>query len=228
MHRDAFALKIQRELCHPKCARKVSGLSRNRPRSWFLRTLIQAFTDHPWWCRSSALNLALKSLKSSSRFHSNSINLSRRCYRITNKEIMVINTSNFFGIKTSYLLAALATAFCSDGYDLNSASDLLSNGTGGWLDLRFSYPVSWFLVLSPVVAKLPVLLCSNWECPMWFEPTTGVDLGLAALEGTGSRSCWNRWVVVQLAGNNKNETAESKTYLLSKQRTVPEWRGKSY
>ena len=28
---DAFALKIQRELCHPKCARKVSGLSRNRP-----------------------------------------------------------------------------------------------------------------------------------------------------------------------------------------------------
>ena len=31
MPRDAFALKIQRELCHPKCARKVSGLSRNVP-----------------------------------------------------------------------------------------------------------------------------------------------------------------------------------------------------
>ena len=29
--RDAFALKIQRELCHPKYARQVSGLSRNRP-----------------------------------------------------------------------------------------------------------------------------------------------------------------------------------------------------
>ena len=29
--RDAFVLKIQRELCHPKYARKVSGLSRNGP-----------------------------------------------------------------------------------------------------------------------------------------------------------------------------------------------------
>ena len=29
--RDAFSLMIQRELCHPKCARKVSGLSRNGP-----------------------------------------------------------------------------------------------------------------------------------------------------------------------------------------------------
>ena len=27
--RDAFVLKIQRELCHSKCVRKVSGLSRN-------------------------------------------------------------------------------------------------------------------------------------------------------------------------------------------------------
>ena len=31
MPRDAFVLKIQRELCHPKYARKVPGLSRNRP-----------------------------------------------------------------------------------------------------------------------------------------------------------------------------------------------------
>ena len=31
MSLDAFALKIQRELCHPKRARKVSGLSRNGP-----------------------------------------------------------------------------------------------------------------------------------------------------------------------------------------------------
>ena len=30
MPRDAFVLKIQRELCHPKCARKVSELSRKR------------------------------------------------------------------------------------------------------------------------------------------------------------------------------------------------------
>ena len=29
--RDAFVLKIRRELCHPKCARKVSGLSRHGP-----------------------------------------------------------------------------------------------------------------------------------------------------------------------------------------------------
>ena len=29
--KDAFVLKIQRDLCHPKYARKVSGLSRNRP-----------------------------------------------------------------------------------------------------------------------------------------------------------------------------------------------------
>ena len=29
MPRDAFTLKIQRELSHPKCARKFSGLSRN-------------------------------------------------------------------------------------------------------------------------------------------------------------------------------------------------------
>ena len=33
MPRDAFVLKIQRELCHPKYARKDSGLSRNRPLS---------------------------------------------------------------------------------------------------------------------------------------------------------------------------------------------------
>jgi len=31
MPRGAFVLKIQRELCHPKYAQKVSGLSRNRP-----------------------------------------------------------------------------------------------------------------------------------------------------------------------------------------------------
>ena len=31
MPRHAFVLKIQRELCHPKYARNVSGLSRNRP-----------------------------------------------------------------------------------------------------------------------------------------------------------------------------------------------------
>ena len=31
MSRDALVLKIQRQLCHLKCARKVSALSRNRP-----------------------------------------------------------------------------------------------------------------------------------------------------------------------------------------------------
>ena len=33
MPRNAFVLKIQRELCHPKYTRKVSGLSRNRPQA---------------------------------------------------------------------------------------------------------------------------------------------------------------------------------------------------
>ena len=33
MPRDAFVLRIQRELCHPKCARKVSGLSKNGPQA---------------------------------------------------------------------------------------------------------------------------------------------------------------------------------------------------
>ena len=31
MPRDAFVVHIQRELCHPIWARKVSGLLRNRP-----------------------------------------------------------------------------------------------------------------------------------------------------------------------------------------------------
>ena len=31
MPRDAFVLIKERDLCHPKCARKVSGLSRNGP-----------------------------------------------------------------------------------------------------------------------------------------------------------------------------------------------------
>ena len=35
MPRDAFALKIQIEICHPKCARRVSGLSRNGPQGVF-------------------------------------------------------------------------------------------------------------------------------------------------------------------------------------------------
>ena len=33
MPRDAVVLKIQEELSHPKCSRKVSGLSRNGPQS---------------------------------------------------------------------------------------------------------------------------------------------------------------------------------------------------
>ena len=31
--RDNFVLKIKRELCHPKCVRKVSALSRNEPQA---------------------------------------------------------------------------------------------------------------------------------------------------------------------------------------------------
>ena len=40
MPQDAFVLRIQRELCHPKCAGKVSGLLRNRsPRPLVFRSL---------------------------------------------------------------------------------------------------------------------------------------------------------------------------------------------
>ena len=48
MPRDAFVLKIQRELCHPKCARKVSGLSKNGPqfsRTFFKFTIDGTMTD---------------------------------------------------------------------------------------------------------------------------------------------------------------------------------------
>ena len=50
MPRDAFALKIQRELCHPKYARKVSALSRNRP----LETILTATV----WRRHQQLEVA--------------------------------------------------------------------------------------------------------------------------------------------------------------------------
>ena len=48
MPRDAFVLKIQRELCHPKYARKVSGLSRNRPLAlvnvpWEMKSCIESY-----------------------------------------------------------------------------------------------------------------------------------------------------------------------------------------
>jgi len=44
---DAFILKIQRELCHPIYARKVSGLSRNRPleREALLGQLLQLLAE---------------------------------------------------------------------------------------------------------------------------------------------------------------------------------------
>ena len=43
MPQDAFVLKIQRELCHPKHAPKISGLSRNRP----LAPVVQILDSHP-------------------------------------------------------------------------------------------------------------------------------------------------------------------------------------
>ena len=42
MPRDAFVLKIQRELCQPKYARKVPGRSRNRPQARVTRSMISA------------------------------------------------------------------------------------------------------------------------------------------------------------------------------------------
>ena len=42
MPQDAFILKIQRELCHPIYARKVSGLSRNRPQQKTMIGLVES------------------------------------------------------------------------------------------------------------------------------------------------------------------------------------------
>ena len=50
MPRDAFVLKIQRELWHPKCARKGSGLSRNGP--LVVYSAVDKLTNDlaPAWC----------------------------------------------------------------------------------------------------------------------------------------------------------------------------------
>jgi len=42
---DALVLKIHRELCHPKCTRKVSGLSRNRPLAFRARKSSRDFRE---------------------------------------------------------------------------------------------------------------------------------------------------------------------------------------
>ena len=43
--RYPFVLKIQRELCHPKCGRKVSGLSRNGPQPRLLSPRMMCWTN---------------------------------------------------------------------------------------------------------------------------------------------------------------------------------------
>ena len=49
MPRDAIVLKIQRELCHPKYARKVLGLSRNRPQACkYKRPVNRHLRINPW------------------------------------------------------------------------------------------------------------------------------------------------------------------------------------
>ena len=48
MPRDAFVFKIQRKLCHPKCARKVSGLSRNGPLVPYIEKI--KMTNAPLYC----------------------------------------------------------------------------------------------------------------------------------------------------------------------------------
>lgn len=95
-----------------------------------------------------------------------------------------------------YLLAALATAFLSDGYELNRASERLSKD--GCPSILFSYPVSWFLVLSPAVARFPVLPCSTRDWPTWFEPITGVDFGRATLGAITSCSLKRKRVIPQI------------------------------
>ena len=48
--RDAFALKIQREVCNAKCARKVSGLSSNGPQGsyGFCKTCPTGLSAEQW------------------------------------------------------------------------------------------------------------------------------------------------------------------------------------
>ena len=62
MPRDAFVLKIQRELCHPKYARKVSGLSRNRPQAPAERSINW---DREFVAELTNLNKKTKSLRHS-------------------------------------------------------------------------------------------------------------------------------------------------------------------
>ena len=38
--RDTFALKIQGELCHLKCAQNVSGVSRNGPQAFVVTPIV--------------------------------------------------------------------------------------------------------------------------------------------------------------------------------------------
>ena len=56
MSRDAFVLEIQRELCHLKCARNVSGPSRNGPLSSVIQWLVNAIN---WIKHFSTFNLIL-------------------------------------------------------------------------------------------------------------------------------------------------------------------------
>ena len=46
MYPDAFILKIQRELCHLKCARKVSGPSRNGPQTRYIFSCLNVPHNH--------------------------------------------------------------------------------------------------------------------------------------------------------------------------------------
>ena len=58
MPQDAFTLKIQRELSHPKCAQKVSGLSRNGLLDPSLNGS-EVTTEGPWSKNIGDVNLLL-------------------------------------------------------------------------------------------------------------------------------------------------------------------------
>ena len=91
MPRGVFVLKMQRELCHPKYARKVSGLSRNRPQVCCLPV-------------AEKFALMLQTGTSSSRGH---FVVSNKKFRFSSLAILVKSGRPFCSVKLMQLSGAL-------------------------------------------------------------------------------------------------------------------------
>ena len=110
--RDHFVLKIQSEFCHPKCARRVSELSRKGPR----------LTRTTYWGRFSATFFGLKNFRSFATKHNPLFNGSfqnlsflQECAQrdwLTNV-ILCMRTA----VNTSFRESKLALAGCRENED---------------------------------------------------------------------------------------------------------------